>query len=68
MKTRSLSIGLLLVTLVFSAVLQAAVELKEDVPETYIVDKSGVLREKFLGPVQWDSAGARQMLMKYISQ
>ena len=38
------------------------------VPETYIIDKQGVLREKFLGPVQWDSPGVRQMLMKYIAQ
>ena len=38
------------------------------VPETYIVDKSGVLREKFLGPVEWNSPGARQMIMKYISE
>jgi DsbE subfamily thiol:disulfide oxidoreductase len=38
------------------------------VPETYIVDKEGVLREKYIGPVQWNSLGARQMIMKYISQ
>lgn len=38
------------------------------VPETYIIDKQGVLREKFLGPVQWDSPGVRQMLMKYVAQ
>lgn len=38
------------------------------VPETYIVDKQGVLREKFLGPMPWDSPGAIQMLMKYINQ
>lgn len=38
------------------------------VPETYIVDKQGVLREKFLGPMQWDSPKSRQMLMKYINQ
>lgn len=38
------------------------------VPETYIVDKQGVLREKFIGPVRWDAPGARQMLMKYILQ
>ena len=38
------------------------------VPETYIIDKQGVLREKFLGPVQWDSPMVRQMLLKYIAQ
>ncbi len=37
------------------------------VPETYIVDRQGILREKFIGPVQWDSPGARQMLMKYLA-
>lgn len=38
------------------------------VPETYIVDKQGVVREKFIGPAQWDSPGSIQMLMKYIDQ
>lgn len=38
------------------------------VPETYIIDKQGVLREEFIGPVNWDSPGARQMLMKYAAQ
>ncbi len=62
MKIRSLSIGLLLVSLMFSALPQAAVELKEDVPETYIVKKgdtlwgiSGMyLREPWLWPELWD--------------
>jgi len=36
------------------------------VPETFIVDKQGVLREKFIGPAQWDAPGYIQMLMKYI--
>ncbi|MBU0480711.1 MAG: TlpA family protein disulfide reductase [Proteobacteria bacterium] len=38
------------------------------VPETYIVDKQGILREKVIGPAQWDSPGAQQMLMRYINQ
>lgn len=38
------------------------------VPETYIIDKQGVLRDKFLGPVQWDTPGVQQKLMKYINQ
>ncbi|TDG15797.1 LysM domain-containing protein [Seongchinamella unica] len=62
MKTRSLSIWLLLVSLIFSGVLQAAVELNDDVPETYIVKKgdtlwgiSGMyLREPWLWPELWD--------------
>jgi DsbE subfamily thiol:disulfide oxidoreductase len=37
-------------------------------PETYIVDKQGVLREKFIGPANWDSPENVAMLMKYISQ
>jgi cytochrome c biogenesis protein CcmG, thiol:disulfide interchange protein DsbE len=38
------------------------------VPETYIIDKQGMLREKFIGAIQWDSAESLQMLQKYISQ
>ena len=38
------------------------------VPETYIIDKQGVVREKFIGALEWDSDKARQMLMKYIAQ
>jgi peroxiredoxin len=38
------------------------------VPETFIVDKQGVVREKFIGPAQWDSPGVMQMLIKYINQ
>ncbi|MBU0945275.1 MAG: TlpA family protein disulfide reductase [Proteobacteria bacterium] len=38
------------------------------VPETFIVDKQGVLREKFIGPARWDSPGYIQMLTKYINQ
>jgi len=38
------------------------------VPETFIVDKKGVLREKFIGPRQWSSPQARQMLMKYLDE
>ena len=38
------------------------------VPETYIVDKQGVLREKFIGPAQWDSPVYQQMMMKYINE
>ncbi|MBA3016162.1 MAG: TlpA family protein disulfide reductase [Proteobacteria bacterium] len=38
------------------------------VPETFIVDKQGILREKYIGPAQWDSPGVVQMLTNYISQ
>jgi len=62
MKTRTLSACLLLTSLLFSGWLQAAVELNEDVPETYIVKKgdtlwgiSGMyLREPWRWPELWD--------------
>lgn len=38
------------------------------VPETFIVDKQGILREKFIGPAEWDTPIYVQMLMKYINQ
>lgn len=37
-------------------------------PETFVVDKQGVLREKFIGPAQWDAPGVVQMLTKYMNQ
>lgn len=37
-------------------------------PETFIVDKQGVLREKFIGPAQWDSPEVVRMMMKYINE
>jgi peroxiredoxin len=37
-------------------------------PETFIVDKQGVLREKYIGPSQWDSPQFMQLMMKYINQ
>lgn len=38
------------------------------VPETYIIDKQGVLREKFVGAVHWDSPQSRQVLSQYLSR
>lgn len=38
------------------------------VPETFIIDKNGILREKFIGPVEWASPAARQMLLQYINE
>ena len=37
-------------------------------PETYIVDKQGILRQKVIGPAKWDSPGSLQMMMKYINE
>lgn len=36
------------------------------VPETYIIDSQGVLVEKFIGPVDWNSAKALALLGKYM--
>jgi cytochrome c biogenesis protein CcmG/thiol:disulfide interchange protein DsbE len=38
------------------------------VPETYIVDKQGVLRQKYIGPRLWSSAQARKLLLSYMNQ
>jgi len=38
------------------------------VPETFIVDKQGIIREKFIGPAEWDSPENLQMLTKYINE
>ena len=62
MKTRTLSVCLLLLSLLFSGWLQAAVDLNDDVPETYIVKKgdtlwgiSGMyLQEPWRWPELWD--------------
>jgi peroxiredoxin len=37
-------------------------------PETFIIDNQGILREKFIGPAQWNAPVHVQMLMKYIDQ
>ncbi len=63
MKPRSLSVCALLLSLLFSTWLQAAVELNENVPETYIVQKgdtlwgiSGMyLQKPWLWPQLWDA-------------
>lgn len=63
MKSRSLSVCLLLLSLLFSTWLQAAVELNDNVPETYIVKKgdtlwgiSGMyLQKPWLWPQLWDA-------------
>ena len=38
------------------------------VPETYIIDKRGILRQVYLGPRNWISPEAQQMLLKYINR
>ncbi|MHB1350276.1 MAG: TlpA family protein disulfide reductase [Desulfobulbaceae bacterium] len=37
-------------------------------PETFIIDKQGVIREKIIGPAQWDSPQIEQMMLKYINE
>ena len=37
-------------------------------PETYIVDKEGILRQKFIGPEQWDAPVYVDMINTYINQ
>ena len=37
-------------------------------PETFIIDKQGVIREKHIGPAEWDSPEVVNMLMKYINE
>ncbi len=37
-------------------------------PETFIIDKQGVIREKFIGPAEWDSPEVIAMLTKYINE
>jgi len=38
------------------------------VPETYIVDKHGILREAIIGPMHWDSPEAAKMLAPYLQE
>ena len=37
------------------------------VPETYIIDRRGTLKEKIIGPTQWDSPEMRGMILKLTS-
>lgn len=37
-------------------------------PETFIVDKQGVIREKFIGPAEWDTPDKIEMLTMYINE
>lgn len=37
-------------------------------PETFIIDKQGVIREKFIGPAEWDSPKFVDKITKYINE
>jgi len=37
-------------------------------PETFIVDKQGIIREKVIGGIKWDNPGAVQMIMGLINE
>lgn len=37
-------------------------------PETFIVDKYGVLRNKYIGPAEWDSPRFEKLLRSYIAE
>ncbi|MBZ0158162.1 MAG: TlpA family protein disulfide reductase [Alphaproteobacteria bacterium] len=37
------------------------------VPETFIIDKKGILQQKVVGPMQWDSPDVRAALEKLVS-
>ena len=37
-------------------------------PETFIVDKQGVIREKFIGPYEWDTPEIINMLTRYMNE
>ena len=36
------------------------------VPETFIIDTEGILREKFIGPYDWNSTVALDIINKYL--
>jgi peroxiredoxin len=38
------------------------------VPETFIIGPDGILKEKFIGPRNWNSQGAWDMLKQYMPQ
>ncbi len=38
------------------------------VPETYVIDKKGVLKKHFIGPVDFTSQGAREFIASLMSQ
>ena len=36
------------------------------VPETFIIDANGILREKYIGPRPWDSPAVMEMMTQYL--
>jgi peroxiredoxin len=36
------------------------------VPEAWVIDSNGILRERFIGPRRWESAEAREILESYM--
>jgi len=36
------------------------------IPQTFIIDKDGILRERIVGPREWDSAEAIAMIEKWL--
>jgi len=38
------------------------------IPETFIIDKKGILRDKVIGPAAWDSPNTLQMLQALINE
>ena len=38
------------------------------VPETYIIDKNGILREKVIGPAEWDTPIVVEALLKLVDE
>jgi len=38
------------------------------IPETFIIDKRGILRHKVIGPAEWDSPGALEIIQTLINE
>jgi hypothetical protein len=38
------------------------------IPETFIIDKKGILRDKVIGPAEWDSPNSIQALQTLINE
>jgi thiol-disulfide isomerase/thioredoxin len=38
------------------------------IPETFIIDKHGLLRHKVIGPAEWDSPGAIEIIQNLINE
>ncbi len=38
------------------------------IPETFIIDKKGIVRQKIIGPVQWDSPDIKAAIEKLVKE